>query len=64
MKVTVDEDLCTGCELCVGLSPDIFKMSGDVAIAYDNNDPVPEDMEGDAEEAASMCPVEAIKLEE
>ncbi|MGM0442407.1 MAG: ferredoxin [Elusimicrobiota bacterium] len=64
MKVKVDEDLCTGCELCVGISPDIFKMSGDVAVAFDNNDPVPGDMEADAEEAASMCPVEAIIIEE
>ena len=64
MKVSVDKDLCTGCELCVETCPDIFKMDGDVAVAYDNNNPVPEDMEDCATEASEGCPVEAIPLEE
>jgi ferredoxin len=64
MKVTVDADLCTGCELCVSTCPEIFEMDGDVAVAFDNNDPVPEDMQDCAEEASVMCPVEAIPIEE
>ena len=64
MKVTVDEDLCTGCELCVNSCPDIFKIQGDVAVTYDNSDPVPKEMEDCAEEASDMCPVDAIPVEE
>ncbi len=64
MKVIVDENLCTGCELCVNTCPDIFRMEDDLAEAYDNNDPVPEDMEDCAREASDMCPVEAIPIEE
>ena len=63
MRVTVDEDLCTGCELCVNSCPDIFRMEDDVAVAYANNDPVPEEMEECAQEASDMCPVDAIPVE-
>ncbi|MGM0568767.1 MAG: ferredoxin [Elusimicrobiota bacterium] len=64
MKVKVDEDLCTGCELCVSTCSEVFEMQGDVAVANNNNDPVPEEMEDCAEEAADMCPVDAISVEE
>jgi ferredoxin len=33
MKVSVDKELCTGCELCVTSCPDVFEMDGDVAKA-------------------------------
>ena len=62
MKVTVDKELCSGCELCVGSCPDIFEMDGDVARV--KVDLVPEGAEDDVRQAVEDCPVEAIKLEE
>jgi ferredoxin len=61
MKATVDEDLCTGCELCTQTCPDVFEMKDDVAEV--TVDEIPEDAEDCAKQAAEECPVEAIKVE-
>ena len=62
MKATVDPDLCTGCELCVGTCPEVFEMNDDdVAVA--KVDVVPADAEESAQEAADDCPSEAITIE-
>ena len=45
-------------ELC----PEIFEMEGDVAVA--KMEEVPEELEGACREAAELCPVEAILIEE
>ncbi len=58
MKVKVDPDLCTGCELCVDTCPDVFEMQDDLAVA--KVDTVPDGMEDDVQEAADSCPAEAI----
>ncbi|TAL36721.1 MAG: ferredoxin [Spirochaetes bacterium] len=60
MKATVDKDTCTGCELCAQTCPEVFRMEGDVAVAYAN--PVPEEHETLARQAAEDCPVEAITI--
>ncbi len=62
MKVKVDRDLCTGCELCVDTCPDLFEIYEDLARAKVSV--VPEDQEDCAREAADGCPVEAISIEE
>lgn len=62
MKVRVDEDLCTGCELCVETCPDVFEMKNDVSGVKVNE--VPEDAVDCTKEAAEECPSEAIKIEE
>jgi ferredoxin len=61
MKAVVDEDLCTGCELCTETCPDVFEMQGDVAVA--KVDTIPAGAEESAKQAAEECPVEAIKIE-
>ena len=62
MKVTVDADTCTGCELCVDSAPDVFEMDGGVAKA--KADAVPAGSEDAVKDAAGNCPVEAIKVED
>ena len=60
MKATVDENLCSGCGLCVDACPDVFELPGDVALV--KADPVPADAEQCAKQAAEDCPVEAISV--
>ena len=62
MKVKVDRDVCTGCELCVDTCPEVFEMDDD--IAKEKVKVVPEDLEDCAREAAENCPVEAIEVDE
>ena len=55
-KVRVDKSACIGCGCCVGTYPDDFQF-GDDGLA--------EPISGVAEEdAASVCPVGAISVEE
>jgi ferredoxin len=61
MKAKVDENLCTGCGLCVDTCPEVFQM-GD-ATAKVVVDVVPADAEDKAREAAENCPVDAITIE-
>jgi ferredoxin len=61
MKAKVDKDVCSGCELCTQTCPDVFRMEGDVAIAYNN--PVPKEFEAQVKEAADECPVSCISVE-
>ena len=61
MKAIVDEDLCTGCGLCADSCPDVFEMREDKAVV--KADPIPDGGVDCSKEAASNCPVEAIKVE-
>ncbi|MEA2063234.1 MAG: ferredoxin [Gemmatimonadota bacterium] len=61
MRVTVDEDLCTGCGLCIDISEEVFELVDDVAKVI--LDPVPAELADACNEAAESCPVEAIKVE-
>lgn len=62
MRVKVDPDLCTGCELCVTTCPEVFEMQGDKSIVKSN--PVPPDAEDNCKKAVEECPVEAIIIVE
>lgn len=62
MKAKVDANLCTGCELCTNICPDVFEMKGDVASVKVSI--VPPSAEDSCREARDSCPVEAISIEE
>jgi ferredoxin len=62
MRVKVDAELCTGCELCVENCPDVFEMADDVA--KEKVDEVSDDQVDCARQAAEDCPVEAISIED
>ena len=61
MKVTVDRDACTGCELCATTCPEVFEMD-DQSLAKVIADPVPAASEACAKEAADTCPAECSKV--
>jgi len=62
MRVTVDEDTCIGCGLCVEECQEIFEMNDDkVRVKADE---VPEDVMESCKETAENCPVEAIQVED
>lgn len=62
MKVTVDEETCIGCEVCVDTCPEVFEMADDKARAKANE--VPRDVIESCREAAENCPVEAIQIKD
>ncbi len=62
MKAIVDQDECTGCELCVQTCPEVFEMQDDLAVVKANE--VPADAEETCRQAVEECPVECISIEE
>ena len=64
MKVTVDEDLCTACGLCVDTCPEVFDLGDDDDVAQVKVDVVPEELEELCEQAVDECPSEAIIIED
>ena len=55
------EDTCTACGLCVDTCPEVFEMGDETAEVI--VDEVPAEHEGDVQQAADECPVEAIIIE-
>ena len=73
LKVRVDQDTCTACELCYDRIPEVFKNAGDGiadVVRYDIQDDegnwmnVPEDLEEEVKEVADECPSGSIIVEE
>lgn len=62
MKAIVDKETCIGCQLCVQICPEVFKMEGDKAVSYVNT--VASKDENTCRQAADECPVVAITIEE
>jgi len=61
MRAKVNEN-CIGCGLCTGICGDVFTMTGEgVAAARDEIFP---EQEGQVQEAAESCPVDAIEVED
>ncbi len=56
----VDEDECTGCELCVDTLPEVFEMNGNVSHVHN-----PEGADEDKiQNVMDNCPVECIHWKE
>lgn len=62
MRVLIDPELCIGCENCFDLVPEVFDMQDDLAIVREEE--VPDELGDRVKEAAEICPVEAIRVEE
>ncbi|OYN79916.1 ferredoxin [Mycolicibacterium sphagni] len=61
MRLVVDLNKCQGYAQCVPLAPDVLKLLGEEALAYDPN---PDDAQRQRVlRAAASCPVQAIILE-
>jgi len=63
MKVRVDPELCVATGSCESICPGVFEL-GEDGIAVAKMAEVPPELEDDCREAASLCPVDAIILEE
>ncbi len=61
MKAIIDKEACVGCGLCANMCAEVYVMEDDKAIVV--GDSIPEASLESAKEAASSCPVEAIKIE-
>ena len=60
MHVTVDYDKCQNHGQCVYAAPDVFRLDDAGDLAYDSD---PDDGQIDAvEDAADVCPVQAISI--
>lgn len=58
----VDQDICIGCGLCVSIADSIFTFN-DEGKAENYLGEINQDLINLAEEAASNCPVDAIKID-
>jgi len=61
MKVVVDYDLCEANALCMDAAPEIFRVEEDDTLTLLLEE-VPANLKAKAEEAARLCPRQAITL--
>ena len=62
MKVVVDMNKCQDHGQCVFAAPDVFRMDDDGRLAY-VSDP-DEALRDQVEQAADVCPLQAIRIED
>lgn len=62
MKVVVDYDLCEANALCMKAAPEIFRVEDDDTLTVLMDD-VPDALKEKAQEAARLCPRQAITYE-
>ncbi|MEZ5091442.1 ferredoxin [Nocardioides sp.] len=62
MKVTVDLTRCQDHGQCAIAAPDVFRINDEGRLEYDG-EPA-DDRRDDVEEAADVCPVQAILVED
>ncbi|MFK4064514.1 ferredoxin [Streptomyces sp. NPDC029674] len=61
VRVIVDLDVCQDHGQCVFAAPDIFRLDGEGHLAYVGSPD--ESLRADAEDAADVCPLQAIRVE-
>ncbi|MER7395755.1 ferredoxin [Streptomyces sp. NPDC000151] len=62
MKVVVDMNKCQDHGQCVFAAPDVFQLDADGHLGYVGE---PDDaLREDVEEAADVCPLQAIRIED
>lgn len=59
MQVSIEEDLCTNCLLCVDLCSDVFSSNGEDAVQVVSFEETDEIVDA-CYEAEEMCPTNAI----
>ncbi len=62
MKIIADYDLCEANALCMECCPKVFRVEDDDSLTI-LMDEVPEALRGDLEEAARLCPRQALRIE-
>ncbi|MGY1712090.1 ferredoxin [Geodermatophilus sp. SYSU D00758] len=62
MHVSVDLGVCQGHGVCHMSAPDVFELDESDGHAIVMVDPVPVELEGDAQLAADSCPERAITV--
>ena len=62
IRVVVDRDVCQNHGQCVFAAPQVFELDDDGELVQ-LQDEVGEDLRANVEEAADVCPVQAITIE-
>ena len=63
MKVYVDRDKCADHGQCVFAAPDVFQLDPEGKLVYDAHE-LDESQRDAVEEAADVCPLQAITIED
>ena len=62
MQVVVDFNVCESNALCMGVAPEVFEVRDDDFLYLLDENP-PEELRAKVEEAARICPKQAITIE-
>ncbi|MBB4930024.1 ferredoxin [Lipingzhangella halophila] len=62
MRVNVNFDLCESNAVCMGIEPSVFEVDEDDFLDVLQEEP-PENLRPTVEQAARMCPMQAITIE-
>ena len=62
MRIIVDYDLCESNALCMDAAPEVFEVRDDDFLYVLDENP-PEELRAKVEQAARVCPKQAIKIE-
>jgi ferredoxin len=61
VRIVIDVDRCQSNGLCVGIAPGVFELGDDFTLRV--AEPVGDDRRAEVEDAARMCPTQAIRIE-
>jgi ferredoxin len=64
MKVIIDQEKCVASGQCVLSAPDVFDQREEDGIVILLDETPPEDISGEVNEAAAICPARAILVKD